>query len=312
MIKQRRNSRAAIGPFQTGLLAIAMLVPCASALAQPARPPAQEIKTTRLAADFYLFEGPGGTVSVLSGPDGVLAVDAQTAPVSKSLLAAIRKATGQPVRFLVNTHIHSDHTGGNENFAKAGALILSRDEVRSRLAQPSPNDDGGFDPPSPPRALPVVTYAGSMTLHLNGQKVELIPIPTAHTDGDTLVYFPAQDALAVGDYFRTAGYPRVDLGSRGTLDGLLAGLDETIRRAGPATRIISGHGPITDRAGVIAQRDLILAVEAKVQALIEQGQTVEQVIAAKPTAEFDARVIDGAATSEQFVRWLYAELKRTG
>ncbi len=205
--------------------------------------------------------------------------------------------------------MHGDHTGGNENFAKLGALIFSRDQLRERLHRPEAAPDGTPGKPAPAQALPVVTYDGPVTIHVNGQDVQLIPIRAAHTDGDTLISFPQLDVLAVGDYIRTVGYPRVDLRNGGTLPGLLAGLGETIGRAGPRTRIIPGHGAVTDRAGVIAQRDLVLAVRDKIAPLVQQGQTVEAVLAAKPTAEFDARVPQAEQTSEQFVRWLYSELK---
>jgi glyoxylase-like metal-dependent hydrolase (beta-lactamase superfamily II) len=148
-----------------------------------------------------------------------------------------------------------------------------------------------------------------VTLHLNGEDVQLVPIREAHTDGDTLVSFPHLDILAVGDYYRSVGYPRADLRNGGSLKGLLAGLGETIGRAGPRTRIIPGHGAITDRNGVVAQRDVILAVRDKIAPLVERGQSVEEVIATHPTAEFDAKVPQGEQTSEQFVRWLYTELK---
>lgn len=268
-----------------------------------------QIKTTKLADNFYTLEGQGGTISVLTGPDGVLLVDAQFAPLTDKLAAAIRAVSDRPVRFLINTHVHGDHTGGNENFAKLGALIFSRDQLRDRLARPNPAPDGTPGIPAPAQALPVVTYDGPVTLHVNGEDVQLVPIRVAHTDGDTLISFPRHDILAVGDYIRTVGYPRVDLRSGGTLNGLLAGLGETIGRAGPKTRIIPGHGAMTDRNGVIAQRDLILSVRDKVAPLVERGLTVEEVLAAKPTAEFDARVPQAEQTSEQFVRWLYSELK---
>ena len=163
----------------------------------------------------------------------------------------------------------------------------------------------------PPAALPVVTYDGPVTIHVNGENVRLLPVRNAHTDGDTLVGFPGHDILAVGDYFRSVGYPFADLNSGGSLVGILEGLGSTIGRAGPHTRIIPGHGPITDRNALIAQRDLILAVRDKVAALVAQGKTVEEVIAARPTAEFDAQVAQGPQpqTPERFVRWLYAELK---
>ena len=269
-----------------------------------------EIKTTRHADDFYTLEGQGGTISVLTGPDGVLIVDAQFAPLTDKLVAAIRKLSDQPIRYLINTHLHGDHTGGNENFARLGALIFSRDQLRARLANPAPAPNGTPGTPASPKALPVVTYDGPVTLHLNGEDVQLIPIRAAHTDGDTLIRFPKHDVLAVGDYFRALGYPRVDLTNGGTLDGLLAGLGETIGLAGPKTKIIPGHGVIVDRNAVIAQRDLVLATRDRMRPLIAQGMSVEQVLAAKLTADTEATVPQGAQTAEQFIRWLYAELKR--
>jgi cyclase len=240
-----------------------------------------KIKTTRLADNFYTLEGQGGTISVLTGPDGVLLVDSQFAPLTDKLAAAIRAISDRPIRFLINTHVHGD--------------------------QPAP--DGTPGKPAPAQALPVVTYDGPVTIHVNGEQVQLLPIRSAHTDGDTLVSFPRLDILAVGDYIRTVGYPRADLRNGGSLKGLLAGLGETIGRAGPRTRIIPGHGAITDRNGVIAQRDLILAVRDKVAPLVQRGLTVEEVLANKPTADYDANVPQSEQTAEQFVRWLYAELK---
>ncbi len=267
-----------------------------------------EVKTTRLADDFYTLEGQGGTISVLTGPDGVLLVDSQFAPLTDKLVAAIRKISDKPIRFLIDTHVHGDHTGGNENFARLGALLFSRDQLRARLEHPGPAPDGTPGIPAPPLALPVVTYDGPVSIHLNGEDVRLIPIRNAHTDGDTLVSFPHHDILAVGDYYRSVGYPFVDLKNGGSLNGILDGLGATIGRAGPHTRIIPGHGPITDRNGLIATRDLILAVRDKVAALAAQGKTVEEVIAARPTADFDGQVPQAAQSSERFIKWLYAEV----
>jgi cyclase len=268
-----------------------------------------EIKTARHSDNFFTLEGQGGTISVLTGPDGVLLVDTQYAQLTDKIVAAIRKVSDQPIRYVVDTHVHGDHSGGNENLAKLGALIFSRDQLRKRLANPAPGPNGQVTPP-PAKALPVVTYDGTVTLHINGEDVQLIPIRAAHTDGDTLVRFPKQDALAVGDYYRGVGYPRVDLNSGGTLDGLLAGLGETIGLAGPRTKIIPGHGPIVDRGAVIASRDLVLSVRDRMRPLVAQGMSVEQVLAAKLTADTDGAIPQGAQTSEQFIRWLYAELRK--
>ncbi len=269
-----------------------------------------EIKTTRHSDNFFTLEGQGGTISVLTGPDGVLMVDGQFAPLTEKIVAAIRKVSDQPIRYLIDTHVHGDHTGGNENFAKLGALVFSRDQLRLRLANPAPGPNGQVPPSPPAKALPVITYDGPVTIHVNGEDVQLIPIRAAHTDGDTLIRFPKQDALAVGDYFRALGYPRVDLGNGGTLDGLLAGLGQTIGMAGPKTKIIPGHGAIVDRNAVIAQRDLVLSMRDRMRPLVAQGMTVEQVLAAKLTADTDASVPQGPQTAEQFIRWLYSELKK--
>ena len=268
-----------------------------------------EIKTTRLGDDFYTLEGQGGTISVLAGPDGVLLVDGQYAQLTEKLAAAVKAVSDQPIRFLVNTHVHSDHTSGNENFAKLGAVIFSRDQLRERLAHPNPGPNGQPGTPAPPKALPVVTYDNEVTLHVNGEDVKLIPIRAAHTDGDTLISFPKHDILAVGDYIRTLGYPRVDLTNGGSMKGLLAAFDQTLKLAGPNTKIIPGHGAITDRNGVAAQRELVLKVRDRIRPLVKKGKTVEEVIATKPTADLDAAVPSAATTSEQFIRWLYAELK---
>jgi len=268
-----------------------------------------EIKTTQLADNFYALEGQGGTISVLTGTEGVLLVDSQFAPLTDKLVEAIKKVSDKPIRFLINTHVHGDHVGGNENFAKLGALIFARDQLRARLEKPNPAADGTPGKPAVHEALPVVTYDNAVTIHVNGEHVRLLPIRNAHTDGDTLVYFPAHDILSVGDYFRTTGYPVADLTNGGSLNGLLDGLGATIGRAGPSTKVIPGHGPIADRNALIAQRDLILAVRDKVSALIDEGKTLEETIAAKPTAEFDAKIPQAEQTSERFVKWLYAEVK---
>jgi glyoxylase-like metal-dependent hydrolase (beta-lactamase superfamily II) len=268
-----------------------------------------EIKTTQLAPDFWTLEGLGGTISVLAGNDGVLLVDSQFAPLTDKLVAAIRKVSDKPIRFLVNTHVHPDHVGGNANFAKAGATIFARDQLRYRLEHPNPAADGTPGQPAPEQALPVVTYNASLSIHIDGEDVRLLPVVAAHTDGDTVVSFPGHDILAVGDIFRSYGYPYVDLASGGTLAGILEGLSEILDRAGPATRIIPGHGPIVDRNAVLAQRDLILSVRGKVQKLVEQGKTLDEVVASHPTADIDARIPGGTPqTADRFVTWVYKEV----
>lgn len=267
-----------------------------------------EIKTTKVSDNFYTLEGQGGTIGVLAGPDGVFMVDSQFAPLSQKIAAAIRQISDKPIRFLVNTHVHGDHTGGNANFAGMGATIFARDELRYRLMHPSPAANGTPGVPAPAAALPVVTYEGPVTIHMDGEEVQLIPIRRAHTDGDTLVHFVHNDVLMTGDYFRSIQFPNIDRVNGGSLNGMIEGLGITIGMAGPNTKIIPGHGPMVDRAAVIAHRDMLLAIRDKVAALVAEGKTVDEVLAAKPTADYDS-IPAGPATSERFVRQLYAELK---
>jgi cyclase len=267
-----------------------------------------EIKTTKVTNSFYTLDGQGGTIGVLVGPDGIFMVDSQFAPLSQKISAAIKQISDKPIRFMVNTHVHPDHTGGNENFAKMGVTIFSRDELRWRLAHPVPGANGAPGTPAPAAALPVVTYDGPVTIHMDGEDVHLVPIHRAHTDGDTLVYFPANDVLMTGDYFRSIQFPNIDRANGGSLNGMLEGIGITIGMAGPNTKIIPGHGPTVDRAALIAHRDMILAIRDKVATLVQQGKTVDEVLAAKPTSDFDS-IPNASTTSERFVRQLYAELK---
>lgn len=301
-----------VNSLRSSLFAVAALT--AMALSVPAHAQQQDfskvdIKTNKIADNFYTLDGQGGTISVLTGPDGVLLVDSQFAPLSDKLAAAIKAISDQPIRYLVNTHIHGDHTGGNANFAKLGATILGRDQLRWRLAHPNAQANGAPGTPAPAAALPAISYDGPVTVHIDGEEVRLIPVRRAHTDGDTLVHFVNHDILAIGDFYRTVGYPVVDLNNGGTLKGLLDGLGLAIGLAGPNTRIVPGHGPLADRAALIAHRDLLLTVRDKVAVLVNQGKSLDEVIAAKPTADFDARVPQSAQTSERFIKWLYAELK---
>ncbi len=296
--------------MKTTLFALSFAVLATTVYAQAPQPDFSkvEIKTTKISNNFYTLEGQGGTIGVLVGPEGIFMVDSQFAPLSQKIAAAIHQISDKPIRFLVDTHVHGDHTGGNENFAKMGATIFSRDELRWRLAHPSPGANGAPGVPAPADALPVVTYDGPVTIHMDGEDVHLIPIHRAHTDGDTLVYFPNNDVLMTGDYFRSLGFPNIDRTNGGSLSGMLEGLGITIGMAGPNTKIIPGHGAAVNRAGLIAHRDMILVVREKVAALVQQGKTVDEVLAAKPTSDYDS-IPSASTTSERFIRQLYAELK---
>jgi glyoxylase-like metal-dependent hydrolase (beta-lactamase superfamily II) len=268
-----------------------------------------EIKATKVTDKFYTLEGQGGTIGVLVGPDGVFMVDTQFAPLSEKIAAAIKQLSPQPIKFIVNTHVHGDHTGGDANFGKMGATIISREQLRYRLAHPNPQANGQPGVPMPEVGLPKQTYTDRLTLHMNGEEVQLIAIPRAHTDGDTMVFFPGLDIIMTGDFYRSIQYPNVDRANGGSLQGLIDGLGEVIGHAGPNTKIIPGHGPTVDRAAVIAHRDAAIAVRDRVAALVAQGKSEDDVVAAKVTADLDARVREPGTTGERFVRQAYADLK---
>ena len=182
-------------------------------------------------------------------------------------------------------------------------MIFSRDQLRARLARPAGNAAA-----APAAALPVVTYDGPVNIHMNGEDVHLIPIRSAHTDGDTLVHFPGLDVLMTGDYYRSIQYPNIDRANGGSLNGMIEGLGTTIGLAGPNTKIIPGHGPTVDRAAVTAHRDMILVIRDRVASMIKQGKTAQEIIAAKPTADYDSKVEQAGTTGERFINQLYAEL----
>ena len=205
-----------------------------------------EIKSTKVTNSFYTLEGSGGTIGVLAGPDGILMVDDEYAQLSDKIVAAIKKISPNPIRFLINTHVHGDHTGGNENFGKMGAVLVSRDELRFRLAHPNPAANGTPGTPMAPAGLSLLTYEGHLTFHMNGEEVQAIAIPQAHTDGDTLVYFPNNDVIMTGDFYRSIGYPNIDRANGGSLKGMLDGLGMVIGMRGRRQRLF----PATEKRSI--------------------------------------------------------------
>jgi cyclase len=263
-----------------------------------------EIKVNKVTDNFSTLDGQGGTIGVLHGPDGVFMVDTQFAPLSEKIAAAIKTITPQPIKWIVNTHLHGDHTGGNVNFGKMGAMLLSRAQLRDRLSKAA-----GNAPATPVEGLAKLTYDNDVTMYVNGTRVQLIAIRKAHTDGDTLVRFPDLDILMTGDYYRSIGYPNIDRGSGGTLEGMSDALAKTIDLAGANTKIIPGHGATVGRADIIAHRDVLIQLAARVRAAVAKGMTEDQVVAAKLTNEFDAKIKEPGTTGERAVRQIYNEVK---
>ena len=268
-----------------------------------------EIKTTQLAPNFYTLEGSGGTIGVLAGADGVFMVDGEFAPLTQKIVAAIRKISDQPIRYMVNTHVHGDHTGGNENFAKLGVTIFARPELRDRLAHPAPGANGAPGTPAPAAALPRVTYDAPITFHIDGEEVDAIPIRRAHTDGDTILRFVNDDIIMTGDFYRSIQFPNIDRTNGGSLNGMLAGLSQVIAMSGPKTKIVPGHGAVVDRNAVMAQRDMILVLRDRVAAMVKEGKSQQEVLAAKLTSDYDSKVPQPGTTADRFIGQVYAELQ---
>jgi len=295
------------------LLLVSLFVAASARAQAPVDDSKTVIKTNKITDNFYTVDGRGGTIGVLVGPQGTFMVDTQFAPLTDRIVAAIKQISPNPIRFVVNTHVHGDHTGGNENMAKLGAVIFARDELRDRLMHPSPGPNGQPGVAAPDAALPIVTYENKVTFHMDGETVDLLPIRKAHTDGDTMVYFHNADVIMTGDFYRSIGYPNIDRVNGGSLDGMIAGLAQVIALAGPNTKIIPGHGPTVDRNAVVAQRDMILGVRDQVAKLMKQGKSADDVVAAHPTADYDAKVPpaapNGDRMGDRFVGQVYAELK---
>lgn len=252
-----------------------------------------QIVPHQVRGSVYYLEGAGGNIGLSVGEDGVVMIDDQFAPLTDKILAAIASINDGDIRFLINTHVHGDHTGGNENLGKLGIVILARDKVRVRML-----------PSSPSAALPVLTFVDDISIHLNGEELMIMPVPAAHTDGDSFVYFMNSDVLHMGDVFRTTGYPYIDLANGGTLQGTLEALAIAIGMAGPDTIIVPGHGVPSTRADVMEFRDMILDVMTTVQPMIDRGMSYAQVEAANPTAKYDAKW----GNPERFLPGLYMGL----
>ena len=252
-----------------------------------------EIVPHHVAGSVYYLEGAGGNIGLSVGEDGIVMIDDQYAPLTDKIITAIRGLNNGEIRFLINTHVHGDHTGGNENMGKMGVLILARDEVRVRLSAQSPQ-----------AALPILTYSGAITIHLNGEEVYAFPVPPAHTDGDTFIHFRDSDVIHAGDVFRTTAFPVIDTNNGGTLEGTLAALGRLIGQAGPDTKIIPGHGVVSSREDVMGFRDMILDVKARVAPMVDRGVSYEQLRAADPTAAYNDRYGD----PDRFLRAVYTQL----
>jgi glyoxylase-like metal-dependent hydrolase (beta-lactamase superfamily II) len=303
------NSPAMKTVFATAAL---LLLSVAARAADPMGDPTKvTLKTTPVAAGISMIEGAdgfaGGNVGVSVGADGVFIVDDELQPMTPKLKVALAALSKKPVRFVINTHWHADHTGGNGGLAAAGAILVAHDNVRKRLSVDQFMEFMGQKktiPASPPGALPVVTFGDDITLHLNGDEVHVFHVPPAHTDGDAIVHFKKANVVHAGDTF-VATYPFVDVGSGGQFEGFIAAADRLLAICDDNTKIIPGHGPIMGRADLQAWRDMLIQVRDRVGKLVAGKKTLEQIKAAKPTAEFDAKWGQGFIKADDLVDAVY-------
>ncbi len=271
-----------------------------------------EIQTVQASDNVYMLVGAGGNIGLSVGDDGAFVIDDQYAPLSEKIMAAISDVTDSDVKFLVNTHYHGDHTGGNEAFGEAGALIIAHDNVRARMN--STQFRGIFDqeiPPSPAGALPLVTFSDEMSIYWNGDNIRAIYQPPAHTDGDSILYFENANVIHTGDTFVVGCYPFIDVDSGGDIDGLIAGGYRTLSMADDDTVIIPGHGPLSGADDLAEWLDMLKATRASMQSVVDRGMSEDEAWAARPTAGFDDMYTSGCfMNSENYNRLLYQSLTR--
>jgi glyoxylase-like metal-dependent hydrolase (beta-lactamase superfamily II) len=297
----------------TCAIAVWGLMLAGAALAQDVDPGPVQIEVQRLSPRLYFLHGSGGNMALFTGSEGAVLVDSEYSSLAPKIQAAIAALTPRPVRFLINTHCHYDHWGANAAFGRQGTLIIAQQNTRARLAGPQVIAlFGTHTPAALPEALPTVTFGEAMTLHIDGEQIDLVHA-SAHTDGDAIVYFREANVVHTGDVFIVGSYPFIDAGAGGSIDGMIDATAAIIARSDARTRFIPGHGPLARYADVVAYHEMLATVRARVADRIRAGDTTAQVVAAAPTRQFDARYLGTLMKSpDVWVEWVDADLRQAG
>jgi glyoxylase-like metal-dependent hydrolase (beta-lactamase superfamily II) len=252
-----------------------------------------EINTTKLNENMYVIHGSGGNVLLSIGKDGVILVDDQYAPVTEKLKSVIANFTDQPIKFVINTHLHPDHVGGNEKLGEAGAIIVSHDNVRKRLSS-----DQFFEfinltiPALSEKGLPIITFSQNMTFYQNDEEIKITHLDDGHTDGDSAVYFTKNNVIHVGDDFSDRSFPLMDLSSGGSIDGLILSLKKIISMLNEDTKIVGGHSGISNQTKVKDYLNMLIDVHGKISNMIKEGKSLYEIIKSKPTSTYDTIYYD--------------------
>jgi len=270
-----------------------------------------QIRATSISDGVYILTGRGGNIGVSVGEDGVFLVDDQFALLTDKIKAAIEEITDKPIKFVVNTHWHGDHTGGNENMGKAGAIIVAHENVRKRMSIDQFNEVfNRTTPASPKGALPIVTFTDKMTFHWNGDDINIFHVDPAHTDGDAIIYFTKTNVVHMGDTYFNGVYPYIDVSAGGSIDGVIAAANRVISKIDDNTKIIPGHGPLSNKSELKEYRILLETIRNRIVKLIKEGKSKEEVIASKPTKDYDANWGGGFMNPDVWVGILYISLSK--
>ena len=270
-----------------------------------------EVKAHKVTETVYMLTGSGGNIGLCIGTDGTYMIDSQFGPLSEKIMTAITAIQDTPVKYLINTHWHGDHAGGNENFNRKGATIIAHENVRKRVSTEQHNKAfNRTTPPSPVGAWPTITFSNDARLYANGEEMLLFHVHNAHTDGDAMVYFTQSNVLHTGDCFFSGRYPYIDLGSGGTVEGLIAAIDKALFVIDDDTKIIPGHGPLSTKADMVKYRDVIKTAKSRVEQAISEGKTFEEIKAAKLNSDYDEAWGSGFINGDRFVDIIYTDLTR--